>query len=64
VLTGRPDRALRAYAVAHGFDVIVVGNRGHGMSNAVLGSVATRLASQGEIPVLVAGVPARDRLPA
>jgi nucleotide-binding universal stress UspA family protein len=61
VLAGRPDTALVAYACERGFDVIVVGNRGRGMSKALLGSVAGHLAGQGEVPVLIAGAPAGDR---
>jgi nucleotide-binding universal stress UspA family protein len=61
VLAGRADTALVHHARERGFDVIVVGNRGRGMSKALLGSVAGRLASQSAVPVLVAGVPPDGR---
>lgn len=53
VLSGRPADALRKYAVEEGYDVIVVGRRGHGASRVLLGSVTSELAQGGEIPVLI-----------
>ena len=50
-----PIRALLAKATEEGFDLIVVGTRGRGLSRAVLGSVATELSSHSKLPVLLAG---------
>jgi nucleotide-binding universal stress UspA family protein len=55
VLHGRPATALAGHAREHGYDVIAVGRRGHGLSRAVLGSVATALVSRSAIPVIVGG---------
>ena len=55
VLFGRPGRALLRKATEEGFDLIVVGTRGRGLSRAVLGSVATELSSHSKLPVLLAG---------
>lgn len=54
VLAGSPATALVGYAAAQGYEVLVVGRRGHGASQALLGSVAAKL-SQGSdgLPVLI-----------
>jgi nucleotide-binding universal stress UspA family protein len=53
LLSGRPAEVLRKYAVEEGYDLIVVGRRGHGASRLLLGSVADALARGGEVPVLI-----------
>jgi len=53
VLFGRPDRALADHATRHGIDLIVVGPRGRGMSEALFGSVTGRLVGRSPVPVLV-----------
>lgn len=55
VLAGRPAATLARYAKDEGFDLLVVGTRGRGASKALLGSVASQLAGNREIPVLIAG---------
>jgi len=42
-------------AVEDGYGLVVVGARGAGLSTVLLGSVATRLAAQASVPVLVVG---------
>lgn len=53
LLSGRPGEALRKYALEQGYEVIVVGRRGHGASRVLLGSVASELARGGEVPALI-----------
>jgi len=53
VLSGRPAEALRKYAVEEAYDVIVVGRRGHGANRVLLGSVASELAQEDEVPVSI-----------
>lgn len=60
VLVGSPGRALRDYAHAHQVDVVVVGRRGRGVSERLLGSVSADLLRHSEVPVLVVE-PSRDR---
>jgi nucleotide-binding universal stress UspA family protein len=55
LLAGSPAEALRSYAAGAAFDLIVVGRHGHGASRALLGSVASRLARESSLPVLLAG---------
>ncbi|HEX5095188.1 MAG TPA: universal stress protein [Acidimicrobiia bacterium] len=57
VLTGRPSDALLAYAIEHDVDLIVVGQRGAGLTPAVVGSTADQLVRQRRVPVLLTGVP-------
>jgi nucleotide-binding universal stress UspA family protein len=57
VLTGRTSDALLAYALEHDVDLIVVGQRGAGLTPALVGSTAERLARQRCVPVLLTGVP-------
>ncbi|MEX1009302.1 MAG: universal stress protein [Acidimicrobiia bacterium] len=52
---GVPAEALQRYALEHEFDVLIAGRRGHGASRALLGSVASRLARESRLPVLLAG---------
>jgi nucleotide-binding universal stress UspA family protein len=55
LLSGVPAEALQRFARERGFDVLVVGRRGRGASRAFLGSVATRLARESLVPVLLVG---------
>jgi nucleotide-binding universal stress UspA family protein len=55
ILGGRPDEALATYARRHDIDVIAIGARGSGLSEAVLGSVAERLLRTPGVLLLVAG---------
>jgi nucleotide-binding universal stress UspA family protein len=53
LVEGRPAQALSECAGQAGYEVIVVGTRGAGMSKHVLGSVATELAHSATVPVLL-----------
>ena len=53
LLVGHPATALMKHAVEEGYEVLVVGRRGHGASKALLGSTAVRLAHGAGIPVVV-----------
>lgn len=53
ILPGSAADALEAYALEHGYDTLVVGCRGRGLSKSVLGSCATRLARRTQVPVLL-----------
>lgn len=53
VLFGRADRALADFARTHGAELIVVGARGHGATEALFGSIASRLIGKCQIPVYV-----------
>jgi nucleotide-binding universal stress UspA family protein len=55
LMAGRPATALDAIAAEDGYDLLVVGARGTGMSSALLGSVATSLAARASVPVLIVG---------
>ena len=55
ILGGRPDQALAGYAHRHDIDLIAIGSRGSGLSEAVLGSVAQHLARKPGVLLLVAG---------
>jgi nucleotide-binding universal stress UspA family protein len=55
VLVGEPAQVLTQFAANEGIDVIAVGARGHGFSQATLGSIATKLVDQRAVPVLIAG---------
>jgi nucleotide-binding universal stress UspA family protein len=44
ILSGRPADALSEYAQRDGYELVVVGHRGRGASNAILGSTAAQLA--------------------
>lgn len=53
LLFGRPDRAIADYAAGNDIELIVVGARGHGMSEALFGSVTGRLVGASPVPVFV-----------
>jgi nucleotide-binding universal stress UspA family protein len=55
VLRGRPPTALREQAAVGEYDVIAIGRVGHGLSKALLGSTASRMAHATERPVLLFG---------
>ena len=59
VLEGKPADALVECARANGVDLVAVGRRGRGLSQAVLGSVATQLNRRADGLVLVVGERAR-----
>lgn len=54
LLTGRPADELLREAHERGYDLLVVGARGRGLTKALLGSVATQLSSKAKVPVLIA----------
>ncbi len=47
--------ALRQAATEGGYELIVVGTRGKGLTNHILGSAASELARDSKIPVLLVG---------
>lgn len=53
VLFGRADHALAEFARTQGAELIVVGARGHGATEALFGSIAGRLIGDCHIPVYV-----------
>lgn len=54
VETGRPARAVLAYAAEHDVDHVVLGSHGRtGVSRLVLGSVAEQVVRQAPVPVTV-----------
>lgn len=53
LLFGRPDRAIMEYAASSHASLVVVGARGHGISEALLGSVARRLVGGYGVPVYI-----------
>jgi nucleotide-binding universal stress UspA family protein len=55
VLHGHPSAALRQCAVEGGYQLIVVGTRGKGLTRGILGSAATELARDCGIPVMLVG---------
>ncbi|MEM9035900.1 MAG: universal stress protein [Actinomycetota bacterium] len=61
VVPGRADKILSELAVAQGYDVVVVGAKGAGMSERFLGGVARRLVADSAVPVLIGGHPAATR---
>jgi nucleotide-binding universal stress UspA family protein len=54
VLVGRPADALLRYASEASVDLVAIGARGRGLSEAVLGSVAAQLIRASKVPILVA----------
>jgi nucleotide-binding universal stress UspA family protein len=46
---------LPRLAAEGGYDLLVVGSRGTGLSKVLLGNTATTLAAQAKVPVLLAG---------
>ena len=59
LMAGQPATTLDTTAAEDGYDVLVVGARGAGLSSVLLGSVASRLAARASVPVLVVGDHAR-----
>lgn len=59
VLHGRPAEALRDLATQEGYEMIVVGTRGSGLSKRILGSAASDLARGSAVPVLLVRNPWR-----
>jgi nucleotide-binding universal stress UspA family protein len=59
LMAGRPATILDTVAAEDGYDLLVVGARGAGMSSVLLGSVAISLAARASVPVLVVGDRAR-----
>lgn len=55
VVHGHPSAALRQCAAQGGYGLIAVGTRGAGISKALLGSAATELARESQVPVLFVG---------
>ena len=55
LMAGRPATTLDTIASEDGYDLLVVGTRGTGMSSVLLGSVATSLAARASVPVLIVG---------
>jgi nucleotide-binding universal stress UspA family protein len=55
VLHGRPAAALSLRAAEAGYDLLVVGTRGAGLTKAILGSAAVALSHDSKVPVLLAG---------
>ena len=55
LMSGPPARTLDTIAAEDGYDLLVVGARGTGMSSVLLGSVATSLAARASVPVLIVG---------
>jgi nucleotide-binding universal stress UspA family protein len=55
LISGPPARTLNTIAAEDGYGLLVVGARGAGMSSVLLGSVATKLAAQASVPVLIIG---------
>jgi len=55
LMAGRPAITLDTIAAEDGYDLLVVGARGTGMSSVLLGSVATSLAARASVPVLIVG---------
>jgi len=53
-LVGDPAEEIARYAAQHGKDLIAMGTHGRtGLSNLVLGSVATKVLAQSNVPVLL-----------
>lgn len=59
VLAGPAGRTLRSFAEQQHIDLIVVGRRGRGLTNRLMGSVSSDLVQRSAIPVLVAEPPQR-----
>jgi nucleotide-binding universal stress UspA family protein len=53
VLSGPPAEVIRKFATVNGYELIVIGRRGRGMSTRLLGSVASDLAHGGDVPTLI-----------
>ena len=57
VLAGPPAETLCTLASEQDMDLLVVGRRGRGLSQRVLGSVAEKVVKEARLPVLVAPIP-------
>jgi nucleotide-binding universal stress UspA family protein len=55
VLSDAPADVLAQQALAREANLIVVGKRGQGLSKAIIGSVASQLARDARVPVLIVG---------
>lgn len=53
ILAGQPAEALEKHAIEQGYEVIVAGCRGKGLSKRLLGSCASQLAGKTKVPVLL-----------
>ena len=53
ILAGAPADALERYAIDEGYEVLVVGCRGKGLSKLLLGSCASTLAGKAKVPVML-----------
>lgn len=53
ILAGVPADALERYALEEGYEVLVIGCRGKGLSKLLLGGCASRLTSKATVPVLL-----------
>jgi nucleotide-binding universal stress UspA family protein len=53
LLHGQPAAALTQYATEGGYELIAVGTRGAGITKAILGSAASKLAESSKVPVLL-----------
>jgi nucleotide-binding universal stress UspA family protein len=57
ILAGAPADALERYAAEEGYEVLVIGCRGKGLSKLVLGSCASTLACRTKVPVMLIPAP-------
>lgn len=55
ILHGHPSTALARCAVEDGYQLVVVGTRGAGITKAILGSAASELARDSKVPILLVG---------
>lgn len=55
MLRGQPAEALRRHASGDGYELLVIGAHGRGLSKAILGSAAASLLRSSPVPVLVGG---------
>lgn len=53
LLSGRPATALRAHAEEGGFDLVVIGSRGRGLSKRLLGSCASDMTDRPTVPIML-----------
>lgn len=53
LVAGHPAEAIVRYAKGHGHDLVVVGQRGHLLSDYLLGSTADRVAHHAHCPVMI-----------
>jgi nucleotide-binding universal stress UspA family protein len=62
VVEGHPASALTELAAAAGYELVVIGTRGAGLSRELLGSTAVALARHSKLPVLLVGSPDKGEL--